>query len=148
VPLEWPQIALVDTRQVRWIGDGSGTLAAAGTRQTILFAKLDTNHPADRPILLERPLAAAFSLRADGLLGLPIDGKTAVIKALSRTALPTRTARDRTEQFHCIGVLTVHNMVSIHIAGIHRMFCWKQVLFGKCLVDGCSPLSNNKHPNT
>src|SRR5213080_82778 len=45
------------------IGAGSRTLAAAWTSQTILFAKLDTNHLRDRAILLERPFAAAFPLR-------------------------------------------------------------------------------------
>src|SRR5260370_37689524 len=44
--------------ELAWIGDGSGTLAAAGTRRTILFTKLDPNHPCDRTILLVLPLAA------------------------------------------------------------------------------------------
>ena len=86
--------------------------------------------------MLKRPFAADFPLGADGFLGLPIDGKTSVIKALSSMSLSTGTASDRANQFHSIGILTAHEVISIHISGVHGMFCRKQMLLGKGLVDG------------
>ena len=81
--------------QLTRIGAGCGTLTAAGTDQTILFAKLDANHLGDGSILLERPLATDLSLGTGRLLGLPIDGKPRVIKALTCMRLPTGAAGDR-----------------------------------------------------
>src|SRR6185312_5500488 len=59
-----------------------------------------------------------------------------MIKALTRTSLPTGAGGDRTKQFHFISVLTGHQMVSIHVARVHSMFCWQEVLSGKRLMDG------------
>jgi hypothetical protein len=71
--------------ELTWVASGRRTLAAAGTSQTILFAKLDANHLWDSAILFERPLAADVALLAGGLLGLPVNGETSVIKALTGT---------------------------------------------------------------
>lgn len=79
------ELCLGTYHQLTRIGAGRATLARQGhTRQSCLPNWMRITPETVRS-WMARPLATALSLGTGSLLGLPIDGKPSVIKALTRT---------------------------------------------------------------
>ena len=98
------KLGLWTHHELTGIGESGGTLTAARTGQTVLLAKLDANDLRDGAILLDRPLPTRVALRTGGTLGLPINAKAGMIKALTRMSLPTRATCNWPKQLDPIGV--------------------------------------------
>jgi hypothetical protein len=73
--------------------------------------------------------------RTGDLVGLPLNGKLALIEALGRFRLPTQIRGHRSNEVDVILCLALGKHLRIDIAHIHQMLLGQQFVFGSLVME-------------
>ena len=115
--------------------NGSGTLGATGTVTTLLWRKFDLDDLVVPTINRRRPAVADMSFGANSMLGLPINGKLADIKARRKACLPFVICTRRANDLDAKILGTVHQIFACYISSVEPMIEGQQITLSQVLVD-------------